>query len=121
MFVLIKLKTSLRSLNFCIIIQKKNLFLCVRLSFKKTLTISVFMLVSASISAQTGSFKTTDSTEKSLNKKRIACIIGTEATLYAGSLIGLNELWYKNYPRSSFHFFNDNKEWLQMDKVGHFT
>jgi len=35
------------------------------------------------------------------------------------SLIALNEMWYKDYPRSSFHFFNDGKEWLQMDKVGH--
>jgi hypothetical protein len=33
----------------------------------------------------------------------------------------LNELWYKDYPRSGFHFFNDNNEWLQMDKCGHAT
>jgi uncharacterized protein YfiM (DUF2279 family) len=31
----------------------------------------------------------------------------------------LNELWYKNYPRATLHSFNDNKEWLQVDKVGH--
>lgn len=37
----------------------------------------------------------------------------------SGSYIGLNELWYKNQPRSKFHFFNDNHEWLQMDKAGH--
>ncbi len=54
-------------------------------------------------------------------KKRMGLVIGAEATLYAGSLIVLNELWYKSYPRSSFHFFNDNKEWLQMDKAGHFV
>ncbi len=47
-------------------------------------------------------------------------------TLGAGSIIAvsssyflLDQLWYKNYPRSSFHFFNDNDEWLQMDKAGH--
>lgn len=55
------------------------------------------------------------------NNKRILLVAGTEVMLYAGSMIALNELWYKNYPRSSFHFFNDNGEWLQMDKVGHFT
>lgn len=53
--------------------------------------------------------------------KRMAIVGSTEAVLYAGSLVGLNELWYKNYPRSSFHFFDDNREWLQMDKVGHAT
>lgn len=53
------------------------------------------------------------------NKKRLALVAGTEAVLYGGSLVGLNELWYKDYPRSSFHTFDDNGEWLQMDKVGH--
>jgi len=34
-------------------------------------------------------------------------------------LVLLNEVWYKNYPRVAFQTFNDNTEWLQMDKVGH--
>ena len=34
-------------------------------------------------------------------------------------MIGLNELWYKGHARSGFHFFNDNGEWMQIDKVGH--
>ena len=37
----------------------------------------------------------------------------------ASSFVGLNSLWYKDYPRSNFHFFNDSKEWMQMDKCGH--
>jgi len=68
------------------------------------------------VKADTLSFFTSDS---SFNKKRLALVTITQSALYGGSLIGLNELWYKNYPRSSFHFFNDNNEWLQMDKVGH--
>ena len=31
----------------------------------------------------------------------------------------LYSTWYKKYPRSSFHTFNDNQEWMQMDKMGH--
>ena len=38
---------------------------------------------------------------------------------FAASFVGLNELWYKDYPQSNFHFFNDSKEWMQMDKFGH--
>lgn len=38
---------------------------------------------------------------------------------YGGSLLILGNAWYKNYPRSSFHTFNDDNEWLQMDKLGH--
>jgi len=34
---------------------------------------------------------------------------------------GLYFLWYRKHPRSHFHFFNDNGEWLQMDKMGHAT
>ena len=34
-------------------------------------------------------------------------------------MTGLYFLWYKDFPQSGFHFFNDNDEWLQMDKVGH--
>lgn len=37
----------------------------------------------------------------------------------AGSYYLLDQLWYKNYERSKFHFFNDNSEWMQMDKAGH--
>ena len=46
-------------------------------------------------------------------------VVITEAIAISGALVGLNELWYKDYPRFKFHFINDNKEWLQMDKLGH--
>ncbi|MBI1782908.1 MAG: DUF2279 domain-containing protein [Sphingobacteriales bacterium] len=54
-----------------------------------------------------------------LNSKRVKFITAVNIAGYGGSLILLNQAWYSQYPRSSFHFFNDNKEWLQMDKVGH--
>lgn len=54
-------------------------------------------------------------------KRNVGIVLGTEATLYAGSMTGLYYLWYAGYPQSSFHFYNDNAEWLQMDKVGHAT
>lgn len=45
------------------------------------------------------------------------------AAVSSGSWLGgmglLYGLWYRDYPQSSFHFFNDGGEWLQMDKVGH--
>jgi uncharacterized protein YfiM (DUF2279 family) len=44
---------------------------------------------------------------------------GGTAILYGTSFIYLNEAWYKGYPRSSFHTFNDFGEWKQIDKVGH--
>lgn len=44
---------------------------------------------------------------------------GVTATLYTGSVIALNEAWYKQFPRTHFHLFNDWHEWQQMDKAGH--
>lgn len=35
------------------------------------------------------------------------------------SQISLYNLWYKNYQSSSFHFFDDSKQWGYMDKMGH--
>ena len=52
-------------------------------------------------------------------KKRIWLVAGGNVIGYGSAMIGLNAAWYKNYPRTSFHIFNDNKEWLQVDKVGH--
>ena len=34
---------------------------------------------------------------------------------------GLYYLWYADNGMSRFKFFNDNKDWLQLDKVGHAT
>lgn len=53
------------------------------------------------------------------SKPRFWTITLTGAAAYTGTMIGLNELWYKQYPRGKFHFFNDWKEWNQMDKAGH--
>ena len=53
------------------------------------------------------------------NKKRVRLVTAANIVGYGGALIGLNAVWYAKYPRSGFHFFNDNAEWLQVDKVGH--
>jgi hypothetical protein len=54
-----------------------------------------------------------------LNKTRKSTVIAVEAIVGTGALVGLNQLWYADYPRSDFHFINDNAEWLQVDKAGH--
>lgn len=54
-----------------------------------------------------------------LHKSRLKTLVITEATLGTAALVGLNQVWYADYPRSDFHLINDNAEWLQMDKAGH--
>lgn len=60
-----------------------------------------------------------DTISQKQKRARSIILLGGLSAYTAGSLIYLNEVWYKQYKTSSFHFFNDNNEWCQMDKVGH--
>ncbi|MEQ8925324.1 MAG: DUF2279 domain-containing protein [Fulvivirga sp.] len=64
------------------------------------------------------SFSKTFSQDSTRNRLK-PLLIASSAT-YATSLILLDQLWYADFEREGFHFFNDNKEWKQVDKVGHF-
>ena len=54
-----------------------------------------------------------------INTKRRNTVVISQAALSSGVLVGLHQLWYADYPKSDFHFINDNAQWLQMDKAGH--
>ena len=58
---------------------------------------------------------------ENFNRQRFNIVIISEATVGTLITVGLQYLWYKKYPKSRFHFFDDNDEWLQMDKMGHAT
>ncbi len=81
--------------------------------------LSVLMGVCLSSYAQHDSTNTVVPATKTFRPGRFSAVMATESALATLTLIGLNEIWYKDYPKSSFHFFNDNAEWLQMDKLGH--
>jgi len=57
----------------------------------------------------------------SIKKGRLAGVLAAQGALSFATLGGLYFAWYKDYPQSSFHFFNDNNEWMQMDKLAHGT
>src|SRR6185295_10855748 len=48
------------------------------------------------------------------NIKRVRLVTAANIVGYGGALVALNALWYAKFPRSGFHFFNDNAEWLQV-------
>lgn len=83
----------------------------------KFIALLVLLVFSLRVSSQESISSSADSLKNI--KKNISIVLGSEAALYAGSMTGLYYLWYANYPQSSFHFYNDNSEWLQMDKFGH--
>ncbi|NPD84006.1 DUF2279 domain-containing protein [Lentimicrobium sp. L6] len=54
-----------------------------------------------------------------IRKGRLIGVSALAGTAYIGGITGLYYLWYKDYDQSKFHLINDNKAWLQVDKVGH--
>ena len=54
-----------------------------------------------------------------IDKSRLRITLAASAISWAGVLILLNEAWYRDYPRSSFHLYNDWGEWFNTDKTGH--
>lgn len=54
-----------------------------------------------------------------LNFQRRNTVVISEAVVLTGTLVALNQVWYSDYAKSSFHLKNDNAQWLQMDKAGH--
>lgn len=54
-----------------------------------------------------------------INKGRLLTLgIGGAAT-YVGGMYLLYNAWYRHNAMESFHFFDDSREWLQVDKAGH--
>ena len=94
-----------------LILHKMNLF-------ASTLTCFLILVLSEFFTLACCA-QTSDSSNQ-INKKRLSVLIIGSSTAYVGSMISLNQLWYSNYPKQSFHFFNDAPEWKQVDKVGHF-
>ena len=80
--------------------------------------ILVWILLSSTLFGQSGINKFLKPSD-TLNISRRNGVIISEATLATISLVGLNQLWYADYPQSNFHTINDSSEWLQMDKFGH--
>lgn len=68
------------------------------------------------LEAQNSFFSNADS----LNKGRLIGVSSGVASAWGGSIIGLSQVWYDGVQKTNWHTFDDSKNWLQMDKVGHF-
>lgn len=84
---------------------------------------SLFLLISIAQNGEAQKLQEQGFLPASANfdRQRFNVVILSEAGLSTLATIGLEFLWYKKFPKSRFHFFNDNNEWLNMDKVGHAT
>ncbi len=53
------------------------------------------------------------------SKKKVRTVVIANVVGYSAIMYGLSSAWYNGYPKSKFHSFDDNGEWLQIDKIGH--
>lgn len=88
----------------------------VHVRMKRCFFFSFLLISSFCFSQQTSTFWTKSDT---LNKQRRNAIVIGESVGAGLTLVALDRIWYADYPRSGFHFTNDNNQWLQMDKIGH--
>lgn len=68
-----------------------------------------------------GSSDTLATDSSQIRRGRLTGVLAVEGALYVGSLGLLYFAWYKDYPQTTFHLFNDNGEWMQLDKMAHTT
>lgn len=54
-----------------------------------------------------------------LDRKKLTRIIMAESAFYVGGISYLQFIWYRDKERVPFHFYNDNRGYLQVDKFGH--
>jgi len=59
-------------------------------------------------------------TVTTINPTRLKTVIIGSTVAYTGIMIGLSSVWYSQYDKQEFQFFNDADEWNQVDKAGHF-
>lgn len=53
------------------------------------------------------------------DKGRFNKALTFSAVTYSSFSTGLYLTWYRQYPTQGFHFFDDSREWQQVDKIGH--
>lgn len=81
----------------------------------RSLILVLFILVTSSTWAQNRFFKPADSIQ---NGRLIATSVSI-GTVWTGSIVALNQVWYEGFEKTKMHSFDDSREWMQMDKMGH--
>lgn len=54
-----------------------------------------------------------------VDKKKLRTVILAESIFYVGGMSYLQFVWYQDKDRVPFHFYDDSKGYLQIDKMGH--
>lgn len=86
--------------------------LSTRFSLKKGMFLLALLLGFCAAKAQTADSSLSPCT-------RLKPLLIGSAAGYGALQLGLYHAWYAQQPQSGFHFFNDNRQWMGVDKMGH--
>jgi uncharacterized protein YfiM (DUF2279 family) len=75
------------------------------------------ILLAGALCLPFASFAQTDTT---VNRKKLVIVAAATGAAYTTTMVVLGRSWYSEFDRQSFHWFNDSKQWKQVDKAGHF-
>lgn len=84
------------------------------MTFRNLILVS-FLFVTSISWGQNRFFQPADS----LHKGRLVTTSVSIGTVWTGSIIALNQVWYDGFEKTKLHSFDDSREWMQMDKMGH--
>lgn len=87
-----------------------------KISLLRVVLLLIFLLCGKTSYSQTTFL---DQYPDTLNKKRLRGVIASELGGYVTGLSFLSFVWYKGKERVPFHFYDDTKGYLQIDKAGH--
>lgn len=86
----------------------------------KLLSFTIIFIAPVFLYAQEDSISIQFANANHIKKRNTRILVAVNTGAYVGSMTALYQAWYKNFPQSKFHTFNDGKEWQQIDKIGHF-
>ncbi|MBS1908770.1 MAG: DUF2279 domain-containing protein [Bacteroidetes bacterium] len=90
-----------------------------RSAFKWFIILFFLLYAPVSFAQDSASLKPVNFKNQTVSKKKVRLLTLASIGAYAGTTAALYHTWYKKYPQTHFHTFNDWDEWMQMDKVGH--
>lgn len=86
--------------------------------FKKYFLLSVLTFFVVSPQFAQGNIDSLALVNDSVNKRLVSVALA-EGVFVVSAYTAFYYLWYKDFKKSSFHFFNDGQEWMGIDKLGH--
>lgn len=82
----------------------------------RIIVVCFLLLISFSSNSQRSFWTNADT----INPIRFTGVSSGIGSVWIGSTIGLSRVWYSGVEKSPWHTFDDSRNWLQMDKAGHF-